>query len=72
MRIYLLAVGTKMPAWVSKGYDEYAHRMPAKCKLVLKEIVAEKRNKNSNIENYKKKKRQNFLMQFLITVELLP
>ena len=39
-----------MPAWVTKGYDEYAHRMPAKCKLVLNEISAEKRNKNSNIE----------------------
>jgi 23S rRNA (pseudouridine1915-N3)-methyltransferase len=50
MRIYLLAIGTKMPMWVSKGYDEYAHRMPVKCKLILKEIPAEKRNKNSNIE----------------------
>ncbi len=50
MRIYLLAIGTKMPQWVTKGYEEYAHRMPSKCKLILKEIAAEKRNKNSNIE----------------------
>ncbi len=50
MRIYLLAIGTKMPLWVSKGYEEYAQRMPSKCKLILKEIPAEKRSKNSNIE----------------------
>lgn len=50
MNIYLLAVGTKMPAWVTQAYQEYAQRLPAKCALVLKEIPAEKRLKNSNIE----------------------
>ena len=50
MRIYLLAIGTKMPLWVNQGYTEYAQRMPSKCKLVLKEIPAEKRSKNSNIK----------------------
>lgn len=49
MNIFLLAVGTKMPDWVTQGYNEYAHRLPAKCALVLKEIPAEKRLKNSNI-----------------------
>jgi 23S rRNA (pseudouridine1915-N3)-methyltransferase len=61
MRIYLLAIGTKMPHWVSKGYKEYAHRMPAKCKLVLKEIPAEKRNKNSNIETVQSKEASKLL-----------
>lgn len=49
MNIYLIAVGTKMPDWVTKGYQEYAQRLPVKCALVLKEITAEKRLKNSNI-----------------------
>ena len=49
MKIHLLAVGTKMPDWVTKSYTEYAHRLPAKCSLHLKEIPAEKRSKNSNI-----------------------
>ena len=49
MNIFLLAVGTKMPDWVTLGYNEYAQRLPAKCALVLKEIPAEKRLKNSNI-----------------------
>jgi 23S rRNA (pseudouridine1915-N3)-methyltransferase len=50
MNIHLLAVGTKMPKWVSIAYQEYAQRLPMKCSLVLKEITAEKRTKNSNIE----------------------
>ena len=49
MNIFLLAVGTKMPDWVTQGYNEYAQRLPAKCALLLKEIPAEKRLKNSNI-----------------------
>ena len=50
MKIHLLAVGTKMPDWVTQGYTEYAHLLPAKCSLHLKEIPAEKRSKNSNIK----------------------
>ena len=49
MKIHLLAIGTKMPDWVTQAYNEYAHRLPAKCTLHLKEIPAEKRSKNSNI-----------------------
>jgi len=49
MNIYLIAVGTKMPDWVTRAYNEYAQRLPTKCALLLKEIPAEKRMKNSNI-----------------------
>jgi len=55
MKIHLLAIGTKMPAWVTKGFEEYAHRMPAKCSLHIKEIAAEKRAKNSHVERIKEK-----------------
>ncbi len=50
MRIHLLAVGQKMPAWVEQGYQEYAHRMPVEAKLELKEIVPGKRGKNADIK----------------------
>lgn len=50
MNIYMLAIGTKMPDWVTLGYLEYAQRLPVKCALVLKEIATEKRSKNSNIQ----------------------
>ena len=55
MNIFLLAVGTKMPDWVTQGFNEYAQRLPAKCALVLKEIPAEKRLKNSNINDITEK-----------------
>ena len=38
MRFILLAVGTKMPAWVTTGFQEYQKRMPPHLKLELQEI----------------------------------
>ena len=38
MKIKLLAVGTKMPSWVTQGYDEYARRMPSDMQLQLQEL----------------------------------
>lgn len=49
MRIQLVAVGNRMPDWVSAGYDEYAKRLPRECELILKEIAPAKRGKNADI-----------------------
>lgn len=49
MRIRLMAVGTKMPTWVTEGYSEYAQRMPAECRLELNEFELPKRGKNPDI-----------------------
>jgi len=49
MRIVLIAVGSKMPAWVEQGYQEYARRLPADCTLQLVEIPAGKRGKGADI-----------------------
>ena len=49
MRIHLIAVGQKMPAWVNQGYAEYAQRMPAEARLELKEIAPGRRGKNADI-----------------------
>ena len=38
-----------MPEWVEQGYAEYARRMPPESKLILHEINAGKRSKNSDI-----------------------
>ena len=38
MRFILLAVGTKMPSWVTTGFQEYQKRMPPHLKLELQEI----------------------------------
>ncbi len=50
MRIHLLAIGTKMPAWVNTGTQEYANRLPPHCQLLIKEIAAEKRTKHSDLQ----------------------
>lgn len=38
MRIHLIAAGTRMPAWINDGFGDYAGRLPAECRLLLKEI----------------------------------
>ncbi len=50
MQIHLIAIGEKMPAWVQQGYQEYAKRLPAECRLKLVEVPAGKRGKNADIE----------------------
>ncbi|WP_198264167.1 23S rRNA (pseudouridine(1915)-N(3))-methyltransferase RlmH [sulfur-oxidizing endosymbiont of Gigantopelta aegis] len=54
MNIYLLAVGNKMPDWVTKGYNEYAKRLNGDCHLKLVEIAPGKRGKNADLVRIKK------------------
>ncbi len=49
MRIKLLAVGTRMPAWVESGVAEYRKRLPAEFSLDIQEIPLAKRGKNADI-----------------------
>jgi 23S rRNA (pseudouridine1915-N3)-methyltransferase len=44
MRLRILAVGTKMPAWVEAGVDEYARRLRTHWKFELLEIPAGRRS----------------------------
>ena len=46
MRIHLIAVGTRMPAWVTGAWQEYSKRMPRECSLRLVEIPLGKRRKS--------------------------
>ena len=43
MKLVIVAVGTRMPAWVSAGFDDYARRMPREAPLTLVEVKAEPR-----------------------------
>lgn len=49
MRISLIAVGTRMPAWVEEGAGEYRKRLPAELQLEIREIALAKRGKNADI-----------------------
>lgn len=50
MQIQLIAVGTRMPAWVQEGFTEYAKRLPRECALQLVEIPLGKRGKNADVQ----------------------
>lgn len=54
MKIHLIAVGTRMPAWVETAYADYAARLPRECRLELKEIPVAERGKNADIERLKR------------------
>ncbi len=50
MRLHLISVGTRMPAWVNDAYHDFARRLPHECGLQLREIEAGKRGKNTDIK----------------------
>nr|WP_290697726.1 23S rRNA (pseudouridine(1915)-N(3))-methyltransferase RlmH [Halomonas sp. UBA3074] len=49
MRIRLLAVGSKMPAWVEEGVETYRKRLPRDFSLEIEEIALGQRGKNADI-----------------------
>jgi len=44
MQLVIAAVGARMPAWVDTAFDEYAQRMPAELRIVLREVRPESRS----------------------------
>ncbi len=44
MKLIVVAVGQRMPAWVQTAWQDYAKRLPADCALDLKEIKPEPRS----------------------------
>ena len=43
MKISIVAVGMRMPAWVDEGFAEYSKRMPPRMPLTLTEVKPEPR-----------------------------
>jgi len=43
MKLLVIAVGTRMPAWVQEGFGEFAKRLPRDCPIELIEVKAEPR-----------------------------
>lgn len=55
MKLAILAVGHRMPAWVTAGYEEYAKRMPREMPLQLKELKpAQRSNATGDIPRWLK------------------
>ena len=54
MKIHLVAIGEKMPSWVSAGFEEYARRLPRECGLVLRELPLATRGKSGDPLKWKR------------------
>jgi len=50
MKIFLIAVGKKMPEWINTGYAEFSKRMPPELQINLIEVTPSIRNKTTPIE----------------------
>ncbi|TGD74244.1 23S rRNA (pseudouridine(1915)-N(3))-methyltransferase RlmH [Mangrovimicrobium sediminis] len=61
MRISVLAVGTRMPAWVYQGVEEYHKRMPRELGVEWKELPLAARNKGSKPEQLKEREGEQLL-----------
>ena len=48
MRIQLIVVGARQPAWVQEAYAEYAGRLAAGCRLELLELPLARRGRAGN------------------------
>lgn len=63
MKIQLVAVGTKMPQWVTTGFNEYQRRFPKDCSFELIEVAAGKRGKNADIPRILQQEGEKMLSQ---------
>ncbi|MGO2132818.1 MAG: 23S rRNA (pseudouridine(1915)-N(3))-methyltransferase RlmH [Halomonas sp.] len=49
MKVRILAVGTRMPDWVSRGVEEYRKRLPRDFALEIEEIAPGTRGRNADV-----------------------
>ena len=49
MTLRLVALGHRMPAWVTAGYEEYAKRLPREFALTLTELKPEPRDRGRSV-----------------------
>ncbi len=47
MRLLIVAVGQRQPAWAETAYEDFAKRFPPECRLELKAVKAEPRSTKS-------------------------
>lgn len=61
LKLRIIAVGHKMPGWVSDGFAEYAKRMPRAATLELVEIKPDKRTAGKGGEQVREAEAQRIL-----------
>jgi len=50
VRVTILSVGHKMPAWIQDGFQEYTRRMPPEIRVELTELKPEERGAGRSVE----------------------
>ena len=50
MRVSIVSVGHKMPAWIQAGYKEYVKRLPPEIKVELTELKPEEKTSGKTVE----------------------
>jgi 23S rRNA (pseudouridine1915-N3)-methyltransferase len=50
MKLWLVAVGQRQPAWADAAYEDFAKRFPGECRLELKAVKAEPRSGGKSVE----------------------
>ncbi|KIP15543.1 MULTISPECIES: 23S rRNA (pseudouridine(1915)-N(3))-methyltransferase RlmH [Burkholderia] len=58
MKLFIVAVGHKMPGWIASGFDEYTKRMPPELRIELREIKPELRSGGRSAESVMAAERQ--------------
>ena len=53
MRISVVSVGHKMPAWIQAGWREYVKRLPPEIKVELVELKPEEKTSGKSVEKAK-------------------
>jgi 23S rRNA (pseudouridine1915-N3)-methyltransferase len=53
MKLWLVAVGQRQPAWADAACDDFAKRFPAECRLEVKAVKAEPRTGGKPIDAMK-------------------
>ncbi len=61
MRISVLAVGTRMPSWVTQGVEEYCKRLPRELKLQWREIPLARRGQGAKPEQLREREGEQLL-----------
>jgi 23S rRNA (pseudouridine1915-N3)-methyltransferase len=62
MRLTVVAIGQRMPSWITEGWNEYARRFPRGFSLDLKEVPAIKRSRNADIESVCRRESKSLLL----------
>jgi 23S rRNA (pseudouridine1915-N3)-methyltransferase len=61
MRVHIIAMGDRMPAWVEQGYQEYVKRLGSELQLHLHELAPEKRGKSADTKRILQKEGERML-----------